>query len=191
MSAKIHRGSQTQGGYGMTRTRFAIAVASICLTASVVGSVYADDAPVDATETGAAVQLTGGIQPALLPEQIQSVPAQPVGYSRVQPSPAPAQHLRVVPQTGAPLYVSPQPNIPYQVGGSAITNQALAPHEMLYPHEYRAMYAPFYYVVKGGWVVTPWGVRNNEQWELQGTEVNVKYRSRVAPFSGFNPIRRR
>jgi hypothetical protein len=65
-------------------------------------------------------------------------------------------------------------------GGSIITNQALAPHEMLYPHQYRAMYPPFYYKVVGHWVVTPMGVKQAEIWKLQGTEVKVKYNSRVS-----------
>jgi hypothetical protein len=78
---------------------------------------------------------------------------------------------------GAPLYPSPRPNIPIWVGSTMITNQALAPHEMLYPHTYRAIYPPFYHRVKGGWVLTPFGVRSHEKWELQGTMVQVKYRS--------------
>ena len=78
---------------------------------------------------------------------------------------------------GAPLYPSPRPNIPIWVGSTMITNQALAPHEMLYPHTYRAMYPPFYHRVKGGWILTPLGVRSHERWELQGTIVQVKYRS--------------
>ena len=56
-----------------------------------------------------------------------------------------------------------------------ITNQAFAPQEMLYPHTYRAIYPPFYHRVKGGWVLTPLGVRSHEKWELQGTQVQVKF----------------
>jgi hypothetical protein len=91
------------------------------------------------------------------------------------------------PATSAGLYSSPQPNIPYQVGMTAITNQALYPHEFLYPHEYRAIYPPYYYKVKGGWLSTPFGVWSNETWKPMGTEVNVKYKSRISPFSGFIP----
>jgi hypothetical protein len=58
-----------------------------------------------------------------------------------------------------------------------ITSPALAPHEMLYPHTYRAIYPPYYHRVKGGWIVTPFGVRSHERWQLQGTQVQVKYRS--------------
>lgn len=78
---------------------------------------------------------------------------------------------------GAPLYPSPRPNIPIWVGSTMITNQALAPHEMLYPHTYRAMYPPYYHRVKGGWILTPLGVKSHEKWELQGTQVQVNYRS--------------
>ena len=77
----------------------------------------------------------------------------------------------------APLYPSPRPNIPIWTGSTMITNQAFAPHEMLYPHTYKAIYPPFYHKVKGGWIVTPFGVRSHERWELQGTQVQVKYRS--------------
>lgn len=84
------------------------------------------------------------------------------------------------PQTNSPMYPCPQPYIPYQVGGTAITNQALAPHEMLYPHTYRAMYGPYYYKVRGGWFLSPFGVRSYETWRLQGTEVEVKYHSRIS-----------
>lgn len=91
------------------------------------------------------------------------------------------------PTTSAGLYSSPQPNIPYQVGMTAITNQALYPHEFLYPHEYKAIYPPYYYKVKGKWMVTPFGVWSHENWKPMGTEVSVKYRSRISPFSGFIP----
>jgi hypothetical protein len=91
------------------------------------------------------------------------------------------------PKLNAPLYPSPQQFNPPWTGGAIITNQALAPHEMLYPHRYHAMYGPFYYRVKGCWVMTPFGMRQHEAWQLQGTEVKVNYRSHYAPFSGFHP----
>ncbi len=87
------------------------------------------------------------------------------------------------PQQSAPLYPSPQPSTPQYTGGSMITSQAFSPHEMLYPHTYRAMYGPFYYKVRGGWIITPKGVRSHDRWELQGTEVSVKYRSHYPLFS--------
>ena len=58
-----------------------------------------------------------------------------------------------------------------------ITNQAFAPHEMMHAHTYRGIYPPFYHRVRGGWILTPLGVRSHEKWELQGTMVQVKYRS--------------
>lgn len=78
---------------------------------------------------------------------------------------------------GAPMYPSPRPNVPVWTGGTMITSPALAPHEMLYPHTYRAMYPPFYHRVKGKYFWTPFGTRSHEKWELQGTLVQVKYRS--------------
>jgi hypothetical protein len=91
------------------------------------------------------------------------------------------------PQTHAPMYPSPVPNVPTYVGGTVYTNQAFAPHEMLYPHEYKALFPPFYYKVSGKWWWTPFGMESHDKWELQGTEVNVKYRSDYRPFSGFAP----
>lgn len=87
------------------------------------------------------------------------------------------------PQTGAALYPSPVPGIPWQIGGASIPNQAFHPHEMLYEHGYRAMYPPYYYKVNGGWMVTPFGVWSHEDWNLQGTTVDVQYKSHISPFS--------
>lgn len=91
------------------------------------------------------------------------------------------------PKLNAPLYPSPVQSTQPWSGGSIITNQAFAPHEMLYAHKYHAMYPPFYYRVKGSWIWTPFGMRQHENWKLQGTEVKVNYRSTYAPFSGFHP----
>lgn len=91
------------------------------------------------------------------------------------------------PVLNAPLYPSPVQHVPGYAGGAIITNQALAPHEMLYPHAYHAMYPPFYYRVTGHWFVTPFGVRQHENWKLEGTHVKVKYRDHYRPFSQFNP----
>ena len=116
----------------------------------------------------------------------------PVAQPAAQPgaqysSPMPASYGGGYPQTGAPLYPSPTPGVPTYVGGTYITSHALSPHEMLYPHTYRSMYGPFYWKVKGKWVVTPFGVRSHDRWELQGTEVTVKYRDHYKLFSGFHP----
>lgn len=123
-------------------------------------------------------------------------PVSPISYQQyVQMQAAqnvyPAQPQHNHPQTNAALYPSPKPNIPIQVGATAITTQALHPHEFLYPHDYRALYPPFYYKVKGSWFVTPFGVWSKDRWELQGTEVKVKYRSKIPLMSGFaTPLNR-
>ena len=111
----------------------------------------------------------------------------PGGPNLAYPYPPPPPALRQYPQLHAPMYPCPVPNVPAQIGGTVVTNQAFAPHEMLYPHEYKAMYPPFYHRVRGAWWWTPWGMESHDKWELQGTEVKVKYRSSFAPFSGFVP----
>ncbi|MFT5324617.1 MAG: hypothetical protein ACI8P0_002481 [Planctomycetaceae bacterium] len=102
------------------------------------------------------------------------------------------QHAAVkgYPRLNAALYSSPQGNIPPQTGGTMITNEAFAPHELMYPHEYRSMYGPFYYRVKGNWIWTPFGMESHDKWELMGTEVKVKYRSNYSLFSLFTPGRK-
>jgi hypothetical protein len=85
------------------------------------------------------------------------------------------------------MYPCPLPYIPYQVGGTLVTNQAFDPHEMLYPHTYRSLYPPYYYEVSGGWKVFPWGVGQSETWRLRGTYVSVKYHSSWGLFSGWCP----
>jgi hypothetical protein len=87
-------------------------------------------------------------------------------------------------QLGAALYPAPQPNVPVWTGATFITSHALAPHEMLYPHTYRALYPPYYHRVKGGYIWTPFGIKSHEKWELQGTMVQVKYRSKPPLFKG-------
>ncbi len=87
----------------------------------------------------------------------------------------------------APLYPSPQPHVPPEVGSTVITNQALSPHEMLYSHTYRALYPPFYYRVNGRWILGGNGLINRETWSLEGTEVEVKYHHHISPFALFVP----
>jgi hypothetical protein len=106
--------------------------------------------------------------------QTSPMPINPEFYAA--PQPAPMQQPGYV-KLGAPLYPSPRPNIPIWTGATMITTPALAPHEMLYPHTYRSMHGPYYHRVKGGWIWTPFGIRSHERWELQGTQVEVKYRS--------------
>ena len=88
---------------------------------------------------------------------------------------------------GGALYPAPKPGIPVQVGGTTIPTHALHPHEMLYAHRYKAMYGPYYYKVHGGWIVTPFGVWSKENWKLQGTQVDVKYKSHISPWARFHP----
>lgn len=110
-------------------------------------------------------------------------------YAAGQPMPSAAgmTMLPGYPQLGAPMYPSPKPGVPDYVGRTVITNQALAPQEMLYAHEYNAMYGPYYYRVKGGWFWTPFGVRSHERWKLEGTQVNVKYKTSFGLFPKFIP----
>ena len=105
----------------------------------------------------------------------------PPGAVVVMPAP------RGYPQMNAPMYPCPVPNVPTYVGGTIYTNQAFAPHEMLYPHAYKSLYPPFYHKVSGKWWWTPFGMESHDKWELQGTEVKVKYRSHYRLFSGFCP----
>jgi len=116
----------------------------------------------------------GGMAPQMMQGQL------PPGAMMMPPP-------RQYPQMHAPMYPSPVPNVPTYVGGTLYTNQAFAPHEMLYPHEYKAMFPPFYYKVHGKWWWTPFGMESHDKWELQGTEVKVKYRSSYRWFSGFCP----
>jgi hypothetical protein len=60
---------------------------------------------------------------------------------------------------------------------------------MLYPHTYRAMYPPYYHRVTGKYFMTPFGMRTHENWELQGTLVEVKYRGEHPKFKPFFPPR--
>lgn len=111
-------------------------------------------------------------------------------YDFVPPAPGAYSHAPQryhYPYLHAPLYPTPRQGVPLQVGATMITNQALAPHEMLYPHEYHAFYPPFYYAVKGHWMVTPLGVWSWDEWQLLGTKVEVEYRPRIGLLSGFFP----
>lgn len=159
------------------------------------------DAAEAPAETPAAKTLpaprTMAVPPArVMPGMTGPVSAVPAVHPSAHPAYAPlpghnnAPGYAVIPgypYLNAPLNTTPVPNVPYQVGSTMITNQALYPQEMLYAHKYRAMYPPYYYKVRGHWMVTPWGVWSNDHWELQGTEVKVNYRSNYSPFSMFTP----
>jgi hypothetical protein len=83
----------------------------------------------------------------------------------------------------APLYPCPRPNVPHEVGWTLITNPALAPHEMLYPHTYHALYPPYYYKNTCGLACIPFFPKP----KLKGTEVTVKYKGSHGLFSHFYP----
>jgi hypothetical protein len=83
---------------------------------------------------------------------------------------------------GAAMYPAPQPHVPVWTGMTFVPTPALAPHEMLYPHTYRALYPPYYHRVKGTYFWTPFGMKSHEKWQLQGTMVQVKYRSHAPLF---------
>ncbi len=186
----------------MTRNAFITATISVVLSAVMLPSSRADEL---ADSFGAELQTPPLSVPA--PLAYDEPTAQPVtAFSPVVPQTAVFRHITetapqggpmainpeayaVPPQApmaqpgyvrlGAPLYPCPRPNIPIWTGATMITSPALAPHEMLYPHTYRSIHAPFYHRVKGGWFWTPTGIRSHERWELQGTQVTVKYRSQV------------
>ena len=115
--------------------------------------------------------------------QQPTYPAAVPPYATAPGAPVAGANPNVYPRLNAPLYPSPVQHVPEYSGSTYITNQALSPHEMLYPHKYRAMYPPFYYKVKGGWIVTPTGVKQHEKWVLEGTEVKVNYNAHRSPFS--------
>jgi len=120
-----------------------------------------------------------------VPAHLMSAPAQgaPAAAAMAPVSGVAGQY----PRTGAALYPAPVPGIPQQIGGTSIVHPAFQPHEMLYPHQYNAMYPPYYYKVNGGWMLTPFGIWSHENWKLQGTRVNVRYNSKVSPFAFFKP----
>ena len=163
----------------------------------VVRKVVAQAPQVPANQPSAAPMTAGYAQlsapaPALAkrptpPPALKPVPRRAIRKVVAQAPRVPANQPPAAPTTAgyaqlnAPLYPAPLQNIPHQVGGTVITNPALAPHEMLYEHEYRALYPPFYYRVNGWWAWTPFGVESHDKWELMGTEVRVQYRSRSNP----------
>lgn len=175
--------------------RFTMFTACAMAVFQLAGSACQAQAPFGVANQQASVPRVHA-QPATYQGHQAARPVQPVGHQHHQvatmaPSPSYGSYGHnesgMYPQLNAPLYPSPQPNTPTYVGGTYITNQAFSPHEMLYPHDYHSMYGPYYWRVKGHWVLTPFGVRSHEKWQLQGTEVKVKYRSQIPLFAGFCP----
>jgi hypothetical protein len=88
------------------------------------------------------------------------------------------------PQLNSSLYPCPKANVPVEVGQTFITNQAFYPHEMLYAHQYRALYPPFFYENKCGLTCLPFFPKPC----LRGTLVTVKYKT-TYPCGFFPPWR--
>jgi hypothetical protein len=88
------------------------------------------------------------------------------------------------PQLNSSLYPCPKQNVPVEVGQTFITNQAFYPHEMLYAHQYRALYPPFFYENKCGLTSVPFFPKPC----LRGTLVTVKYKT-TYPCGFFPPWR--
>lgn len=173
----------------MSRTAHRAAVLTVILTAWAFQTASAQDLG-NRSRTAPPKKFPGAARLARLLPFHKRPQAQAVRYARPA-TPVPARRARArrvtpgYPQLNAPLYTSPVQHVPHQVGGTLITNQAFAPHEMLYPHTYRAMYGPYYFRVNGSWMVSPWGVWSRDNWKLQGTEVEVKYRSKIPLLAGF------
>ncbi len=86
------------------------------------------------------------------------------------------------PQINSSLYPSPKPDVPREVGWTMYTTPALSPHEMLYAHQYRAMYPPYFYKNTGRLACLPFFPKP----ALKGTVVTVKYKTHYG-LSGFSP----
>jgi hypothetical protein len=175
-------------------SRWLLCAASLTMLAGGWGSGAAggqSDDPLELPSSQANPLLTAP-SPPLLAEVTDDSQSEPAPQVDPTMTPVPSVTLPPPPVVGyvqlkAPLYPAPQPNIPIWTGGTMITNQAFAPHEMLYPHTYRAVYPPFYHRVKGQYFWTPFGYRTNERWDLLGTEVKVKYRSHWPIFGPHPP----
>lgn len=185
----------------MSRSSYAIPGAAILYAVTLINSAIAGSTLTDDAEGRVKISSpragSSGVQQVAYEVQQAHVETPASGGTPAAASAAPGNgvpqlnpygiNVGQYPQLNAPLYPSPVQNVPAWTGGTIITNQAFAPHELLYPHEYHSMYGPFHYQVKGCWMWTPFGMRQHEQWKLQGTEVRVKYRSHHKLFSGFCP----
>jgi hypothetical protein len=176
----------------MARTTFRAAALTVILSAWSLNSAFAQTSGYQAYAAAPAGQSPAqasdpsveraGYHAGVVVHEPGPIPA-PRYLPPYAPGIIPAQY----PYLNPSLYPCPLPNIPYQTGGALITNQALDPHEMLYPHTYRSVYPPYYYEVHGGWKLFPWGVVQSEHWRMRGTVVTVKYSPSIGLFSGFVP----
>lgn len=179
----------------MARFQLRAAAYTVILSAWTLQAVRAQEpasfshqaAPAPFVENGGAAPIMNIQQRVAQPVYFAQGPAPAITGSTLGTPDVTTQGTPAYPYLNAPMYSSPRQNIPYQVGGAVITNQAFYPQEMLWAHKYRAMYPPYYYKVRGHWHVTPFGVHQSERWKLQGTEVKVNYKSHISPFAGFCP----
>src|SRR5262249_19737958 len=116
----------TSGGQSMSRTLLKTAFLAAAITPLFAGAAFAADP---------------GIRAAALGDT--SYPYTPV-YNGVPYNGVYGNYNFATnyPAIQASLYPCPKPDVPLEVGRTIITNPALAPHEMLYCHKYRALYPP-------------------------------------------------
>lgn len=86
------------------------------------------------------------------------------------------------PPINSSLYPSPKADVPREVGWTVYTTPALSPHEMLYAHQYRAMYPPYFYKNTCRLSCLPFVPKPR----LKGTVVTVKYKTHYG-LCGFTP----
>jgi hypothetical protein len=171
----------------MSRIVLRMAPAAVLLTAFCMSTVKAELRPQPQYVRAPSATLR---TPARFVHQNGTRPIQAVSATAPQKmltTDAPKKAVAGYPYLNAPMYSCPRQNVPVQIGGAAIQHPALKPQEMMHEHTYRAMYPPFFYKVKGSWLWTPFGMESHDCWELQGTMVDVKYRSRFGLLSGFWP----
>ncbi len=157
--------------------RISCTIPTVLLATLLMPSTWAQDGSAPGRLNIAAQPISATSAPTVAP--------MPIGPQPAPYTPAPTQQGYV--HLGAPLYPAPRTNVPAYTGMTIISSPALAPHEMLYPHTYRAIYPPYYHRVKGAYIWTPFGMRSHEKWELQGTQVQVKYRSEYPVLRPFHP----
>lgn len=147
----------------MSRSLLCSAFAALVLAPLLAGSTFAAGPGNAYNQAYTYPQTPNGVPPDGVPYNYNYSP----GYANIRPA----------------LYPCPKPDIPLEVGRTLITNPALAPHEMLYPHCYRALYPPYYYKNTCGLACLPFVPKPC----LCGTEVTVQYKSHLGCFGRFYP----